>query len=217
MQAIFGMFMADLTQHPPAQSFLARHRWFSMVVAPTTIILGLYLASYPGAREEYAAWSSSLATLSHHIFPRDADVPRYFSAVGCDLILVGIYLSSRAKDALSHRWFLWLGKHSFAVYLLHGTLLRTILTWMLYGMIHPPSTGIASTSTSPNSNATLGAAADLPSHDGEYFVRQSRLIVAISVPLWLGLVYLCAHLWTSHVDPFCAMITRSIERRTIDD
>lgn len=56
---------------------------------------------------------------------------RRYTALGADPLIWAIYISSRSESFLQKCLFLWLGKHAFFVYPVHGTLLRTALVWML--------------------------------------------------------------------------------------
>jgi hypothetical protein len=38
-------------------------------------------------------------------------------------------------------------------------------------------------------------------------------VVAISIPLWICLVYCCATMWTKYIDPCCAQMTQKLEDR----
>ncbi|MCV5073210.1 hypothetical protein OFB51_24735, partial [Escherichia coli] len=53
-------------------------------------------------------------------------------------VAVCIFLSPSLQNLLSHRLLLWLGHHSFAVYLTHGTILRTLGMWIVYGISGQP-------------------------------------------------------------------------------
>lgn len=200
MQAIFGMFIADLSNHAPAQNFIARYPLLPTIGAPIFIAAGLWLASYPGEHPEWSPWAEYLWKLSFHIFPHDSDTPRFYSAIGFDLVVIGIYLSSLARRILGSRHLLWLGKNSFAVYLLHGTLLRVVLTWMLYGFSanvpQPPPPKEGQPPPPPN-----------------WVPRRGNAVMAISIPIWLLIVYAAAYGWTNYVDPQCASATRWLVKR----
>ena len=59
-------------------------------------------------------------------------VDRVYGSLGGILLIVGIIISPHARWALSRPILLWLGKVSFAIYLLHGMFLRTIFAWLLH-------------------------------------------------------------------------------------
>jgi hypothetical protein len=198
MQFFWGVFIAELQNHQPANDFLAyRPRICNIILAPVLIILGLYLASFPENNVEWMPWSDAQFTLLKSILPHDSDIPKFASGLGLELITLGLHFSVLARNLLSMRWFLWLGKQSFAVYLLHGTMIRTALVWMVYGISVPT---------------------DLPAFtqndDGEdspvYIPYTGHTRLMLSLPIWLPMVYGLAALWTSHVDPWCASITERL-------
>ncbi|KAI9804833.1 MAG: hypothetical protein M1825_001201 [Sarcosagium campestre] len=197
LQVMFGMFMCDLSQHTPAQEFISSRRWAQTMLPVGLFVIGLLLASYPNENPEWSGWSSAMQRWADLRLPYGADYPHYFSAAGLDLIAMGIYLSPKAKEILSSRYLLWLGRYSFAVYLIHGTLLRTVLTWMLYGISGQPwieTVNDAGEKVNP---------AWLP--------RRGPLAFCISIPVWICIVYGAAYLWTTYVDALCVRITQRVE------
>lgn len=164
---------------------------------------GLYIASYPDREWYWAAWSRGLDDLGLVIFPRGVNFAKRFSALGMDMVAFAIQLNAPAKTVLSNRFFLWLGRNSFAVYLLHGTLLRTVLAWMLYGISgqpwQPPK-------TFQNKNG------DDEQTPAVWIPRRAHGIALIAViAVWFCIVYYCAHLWTTYVDAWCGKATKILE------
>lgn len=143
-------------------------------------------------------WSNLMLKLSDYIFPSShPDTPRFYTGLGLTFIATGIHFSDSVKQLLSHKYLLWLGKNSFAVYLLHGTLLRTVLVWMQYGIIAPADI--------QNEDGTVS--------EGKHLELGGRLRFWFWIPVWFVLQYWVANLWTGWVDPFCARITEGIEKR----
>lgn len=140
--------------------------------------------------------------LSAYIFPpKHPDTPRFYTGLGLEFLALGMHFSEPIKAGLSHKYLLFAGKNSFAVYLLHGTLLRTILVWMLYGLVAP---------------------ADVLQEDGTY--RQaphlelgSRFAFYFWLLVWMTLQYWLASQWTKYVDPFCANLTQKLERYVLKE
>jgi peptidoglycan/LPS O-acetylase OafA/YrhL len=196
MQFFFGMFMADLCNYVPLQTWSNAHPWTRTILSPTLLILGLFLASYPEDHYEWVAWSTSLHTFSTYILPEGYDVPRFFTGFGLELIALSIYFSPPLKSLLSSNFFLWLGKNSFAVFLIHGTLIRTVLTWCFYGVGLPQSVQVEEGKWIPGPNLTM----------------KGPLVRAFWTPLWFGLLYVLAGVWTRVIDPLCARWTLDIER-----
>jgi peptidoglycan/LPS O-acetylase OafA/YrhL len=191
------MLLSDLSHSPSFTALISRHPWPRRLLTLPLALLGLYIASFPGEHAEWVPWSNSMQQLSHYIFPPHVHVPKRYTALGLDMIILCIFLSPRTKDVLSSRLFLWFGKQSFAVYLIHGTLLRVPLMWMLYGITGQPW------------EEKIG-------EDGEvirpeWLHRRTGVGFWVSIVAWIGLVYVCASLWTRYVDPWCARVTEWLE------
>ncbi|KAF2460077.1 acyltransferase [Lineolata rhizophorae] len=202
-QLFFGMLLSDAAQSPTFQAFLAAHKWPRKIISPLLVAAGLYFASYPNANPEWRPWSNGLLSLSRAVFPPNVNVPKRYTALGVDLVILGLFLSPTAKEHLASAPFLYLGRHSFAVYLIHGTLLRTVLVWMLYGV-----------SGQPWELTTDDAGTEVPV---AYLPRVGSLAMAACVLLWLGVVYACAHAWTTYVDAWCARVTQRLEAWTFEE
>ncbi|KAF2092026.1 hypothetical protein K490DRAFT_70721 [Saccharata proteae CBS 121410] len=202
-QLFFAMLLCDLSLEPAAQNFMASKRFALNLVSPILVFIGLYLASYPVDGPEWLTWSRQLLDLSTYIFPEGSDIPRRYTALGLDITIIGLFISSHAKDLLSNRYFMWLGSKSFAVYLVHGTLLRTVLVWMLYGISGQP--------WKEELNELGEIIPPEPLH------RPGFLRFAISIPIWLVVVYTVAHLWTTYVDSYCAKLTQKMEKRAFEE
>ncbi|EER23067.1 Acyltransferase family protein [Coccidioides posadasii C735 delta SOWgp] len=196
-QFYLGMFLSDMANHQPTQSFISSRRWTRMIVCLVLASIGLFVASYPTHHAEWCGWSNFLLQLSKYIFPRETNLGKRYTALGVDLVILSIYLSPSTKALLSKPFFLWLGRNSFAVYLTHGTLLRTVLVWMIYGISGQPW------KEWKNDKGEMEHSPFLP--------RGSGLNFAISIPTWFVLVYIVAHYWTTYVDSFCARMTQKLE------
>lgn len=190
--------------HQPTQTFISSQIRNRRLFCITISMLGLFLASYPGERPEWAIWSNILRQISHHAFPPGVNVGRRYTAVGVDMLILAIYLSPSAKSVLARPIFQYLGRHSFAVYLTHGTLLRTALVWMLYGVSGQPWEELETTDKD-------GKVVPPP-----WLPRRGPLTFAIAVPVWLVLVYAVSYLWTTYVDSFCARLTQRLESRVFE-
>ncbi|KAL3422804.1 acyltransferase [Phlyctema vagabunda] len=197
MQFFFGVFLSELSQTPSHKEFLSKHsKILSRAISPCVFTLGLYFASYPNDNPAWAPWSRSLSTFGSYIFPPGSDTPHFFTGVGLIMIAISIHISNFLKDALSSKHLLWLGKNSFAVYLLHGGLLRSVLIWFVYGTYYPP---------------------DYKNDKGEVvrpppLTRPGNLHIWIAITVWYVLLYSLANQWMKHVDPWCARTTQKLEK-----
>ncbi|KAJ5888720.1 Acyltransferase 3 [Penicillium taxi] len=212
MQAIYGMFLSDLSYEVAFKEFIENHKWFRRTISATFVIVGLFICSYPGEHPEWAVWSDYMFKAAHYIFPPEVNIGKRYSAIGVDLIIFAIFISPSTKDFLSNRLLLWLGKQSFAVYLVHGTLLRTVLCWMLYGITGQPWDG----------EPVDGNGAPLLDDNGEplhphWLPIRAPWVVGISIPTWIAIVYACAVAWTTYVDPFCARMTHKLEKLVFEE
>ncbi len=182
MQFFFGAFMADLQNLEPGTFASMQSRAsgsFRGIMSIFFLAVGLFIASLPDDHFEWQPWSLGLRNFLASILPRDPDFPRFSSGLGLDIIVIGLHLSPTARNILSNRFFRWLGRMSFAVYLLHNQILRSVLCWMVYGFSIPA--------------------------EGEpplKFNSPGKLFMVL--PIYFGLTYGAAHLWTNHVDSWCA-------------
>ncbi|RDL32573.1 uncharacterized protein BP5553_09029 [Venustampulla echinocandica] len=201
MQFFFGVFLSDISQNPTHIAWCQARKWPARVLAPVLISIGLILASYPEEKAEWMHWSLALKNLGAYIFPVNGEVPRFYTGLGLEFIALGIHFSSIMKNVLSNKYLLWFGKNSFAVYLIHGTLLRTLLVWMFFG-----------TSLPPNVTREDGSVVGGPPLTICGSVRFFTLL-----PIWFVILYTTAHYWTKYVDPWCARITERGMRYIYED
>ena len=136
MNIVVGMFVAELhNQYKDSAT--------SVLPAPfpaLLILVGMFMSSYPQDAPEHAAWSHTMARFMHKLVPKDADVRRYWDSLGASSVLLGIFFSRNARRMLTSSVFNFLGRVSFPVYLLHNTLIKSVLTWMIYlpSAMNPP-------------------------------------------------------------------------------
>lgn len=188
MQFFFGAFMADLqnlesgTFNQPQSLSSGRLR---TVMSALFLIIGLFIASLPDDHFEWQPWSLGLRDFLAAILPAHPDFPRFSSGFGLDVIVIGLHLSPRARDILSNRFFLWLGRLSFAVYLLHNQILRSVLCWVIYGF-------------------------HVPDEKEKTLTFNNRGIFSVYLPIYLALTYGSAHLWTRYVDSWCARVSEGM-------
>jgi peptidoglycan/LPS O-acetylase OafA/YrhL len=63
--------------------------------------------------------------------------------VGAALVIGGVDSAAALRQALSGRIFLWLGRHSFGLYLLHFLVASSVASWALLGSRSLPVTLLA--------------------------------------------------------------------------
>ncbi|KMU80556.1 hypothetical protein CISG_02408 [Coccidioides immitis RMSCC 3703] len=155
------------------------------------ILVGVLILSYPQNNQEWMPWSHLMKTTMAAVTPPSAVnfINRYWVNVGVTVLALGIFTSRNARRILSLPLFNFLGRVSFAVYLLHDTLIRTLMTWMIYG---------------PNAGST-----DLTKlNDKGQPINRVRaagpMAFLFAVPVFYGVLYALAHLWTKYVDSWCA-------------
>src|SRR6202035_5572729 len=78
---------------------------------------------------------------SSHYLTLIVDLKWAFPLLSTLILLLSIHFSSTLRRVLSHRWFVFLGSISFPMYLIHSFMMRSVLVWVIYGLI-PESGGI---------------------------------------------------------------------------
>lgn len=172
---------------------------YSPYVSPPTILLSLFLMSYPGSFERNASWSIWLHDFAISHLPQEVHfaIERFYGSLGGLLLIIGIIISPHLRWALARPPFLWLGKVSFAIYLVHGMFLRTIFAWLLHlGQSLTPMT----------------------EHDDagqEYPVERYPLPGifqrALATVIMGAFVMAASHLWNLKLEPIFAKITTRVE------
>jgi peptidoglycan/LPS O-acetylase OafA/YrhL len=131
LTTLTGVLLASLTLTPPAPLHLFRLP--NRLIHLPLILLppALLLMSYPSTAPLAAPWSARMTALLAYL-PPISEPSRLLGTVGAALLLACIALSPFARRALTTRPALRLGRGSFAIYLLHGTVLRSVLAWALF-------------------------------------------------------------------------------------
>jgi hypothetical protein len=198
---LYGVILCDLGSEKRFRDFVNGHPKVRRAVLTTLIVLGWYVACYPGEHWEWALWSRQLEWIGHYLIPEGAaSYPKRFTAIGWDLIVTGIWLSPTLQNMFSNKLFMWVGRNSFAVYLTHGTVMKVGLARLIYGW-----------STKPYW-------VEQPPAEGEgeaieHFIPRSSnwFVWAIAIPTFFVVQYTLAHLWTTYVDSLCAKATKWLE------
>ena len=191
-----GILLAEVSLDKDIQEYVDRHPYARMLGSASCIIIGLFFCSYPEEKPEWARWSNNMTKLGHYMFPKGVEYARYYPGLGSNLLTVGVMFNDTAKKLLSQRLFLFLGKNSFPIYLLHAPLIRTVLTWVLFGF-----------STRPD-NGKDDKGNQLPPG---WLPVASTWVIIIAVPVFYVFLYRVANLWSNYVDPFCGRVTQWFE------
>jgi hypothetical protein len=211
-----GTLLAELSQHRPTQNLISSHqRLCTYVLAPLIFLIGGFIGSYPAEHEDWTPWSMRL-----HIFllnpnaegqatgslivPRGTDALRRSSAFFIMCTAVSLFLSPLFQKALSHRLLIWLGHHSFAVYLVHGTILRTVAMWIVYGIRGEPW-------------QPAGVKEDGSPEEQAWLPAKGRPHKMVAILVFTALTYTAAWAWMKWVDTACARATQWLEKRVFED
>jgi hypothetical protein len=197
-----GMLLAEITFDPDIQAVIADHNLIRTFTSAMAIVIGLYFASYPEEHPEWTRWSNGLTLLGNYMFPKSVEFSRFYAALGVQILAVGIMFNNTAKKLLSNSFFLFMGKLSFPIYLLHAPLIRTVLTYALFGFSVRPSGG----------KDEQGK--DLPPG---FRPLASRWVCVFAIPLFYVFLYRVAALWAAYVDPFCGRVMNWFENLVFRD
>lgn len=200
-QFIYGVMLCDLGSEKNFRDFVNSHPKARRTVLTTLIVVGWYVACFPGEHWEWSLWSRQLEWIGHFLIPKGAgSYPKRFTAIGWDLMVTGIWLSPTLQNMFSNKAFMWVGRNSFAVYLTHGTVMKVGLARLIYGW-----------STKPYW-------VEQPPAEGEgeaiahWIPRSSNWFVwALAIPTFFVVEYTIAHLWTTYIDSYCAKATKWLE------
>ncbi|KAF2876712.1 acyltransferase family-domain-containing protein [Massariosphaeria phaeospora] len=189
LNIIFGMFVAELHNHYKDSAT-------SVLPAPVPalmIILGAFMAGYPQDAPHNARWSHLMQTFMHSITVKDSDVRRYWDHIGAATVLLGIFFSRNARRVLTSPVFNFLGRVSFPVYLMHNTMIKSVLTWMVYlpSAMNPPRN-------------EKGEQMDLQ--------RGTTMHIFIAIGIFFYILYRTAALWVQHIDPLCGNVVNAFTK-----
>lgn len=160
-------------------------------------IFGLYMYSFPSKKAEWAGWSNALLHVGTKIFPQGSELFSSWSTLGSLFLLTGVILSESLQQFFSHPAFLYLGTHSFPIYLIHGPLLRSFLNWILYLFVAPEWY------EDIEDYVVIRTWARYPIPPAWKFV--------IALPIFFIVLLWLAQLWTAKIEPQCGRLTKWLE------
>ncbi|KAF2402170.1 hypothetical protein EJ06DRAFT_328104 [Trichodelitschia bisporula] len=192
MNITAGMFLADIAASsgkiPP------RVHGFMAVLPPILMAVGMFICGYPQDAPGNAPWSAVMERIMTAITPEGTDLRRHWDSLGATMILVGIFTCEPARRVLTSSVCNYMGRVSFAVYLLHNQLIKTLLTWMVY----LPS------AMKPQVDE-MGNPKDL--------ARGPPLQMGCAIATFFYMLYRLAGLWNRWVDPMCVRVVGAVIRR----
>lgn len=197
MNVYAGMFLAELNADYGTQATSI----LPWMVSTMMVLFGLFLASFPDENPNWMPWSRSVNSIAQSLIPNGGEVNRYVVSLGTTFFVFGVFFSRDARRLLSHPVMNFLGHISFPIYLIHNTLIRTVLSWLLY----------------LQSLWTKGLdpldAEDKPT----YHTRGGILTFAIAMPIFYISLIFASHLWTVYVDPQCEKLVSGFAKKAFGD
>lgn len=188
--------MADFTQCPTTKEAVKKRQYLLSLGSSCMIILGLYICSFPEDHHEWASWSDRIAQASNMAVPKSGELSRYIHSLGAQIFILGLHFSDFAKKALSNRLFVWMGKRSFAVYLIHPLFIRTVLVWVMYGVIKLP-----------NDYDDYGK----PIPPGILVWYKGYWTTFAALSAFYIAVYVASAYWTRYVESWCSQVLDDLE------
>ena len=173
---------------------------YSRIFAAPAVLLALVLMSFPADFQTMASWSSFLLDLFTRLpldIPNMVERSRLWPSVGAQVLVGTIILSPDLRRVLSHPWLLWLGQISFPLYLLHGTIIRSLLSWLLFSGSEP-----------------------VPVQDGQLTYLRYPIpgisTFVIAMPIFFLALFTASHVWTKKMEPLFGIMTHKVERLMFD-
>lgn len=172
----------------------------SPLLTPVLSLIALVFMSFPGSYAHAAPWSRRLEIFGTRYLGVDlgGSVDRFYGSLGGILLAFAILISPHTRWALSRPPLLWLGKVSFAIYLLHGIMMRTIFAWVLH-LGHPLQLF---------DDLILDGA----QYEEERYPVPGPLQCAVATVIFAVCTGATSHVWTIKLEPVFAQITTKLER-----
>lgn len=164
--------------------------------APPMVLIALVLMSFPSQFQTWAPWSNFLLEWFNKVSPANAELSRFWPTIGAQLLCLTVVLSPHMRRGLSHPWLLWLGKVSFPLYLLHGSFMRSLLSWLLFAREH-----LVEFEERNGDESIIIMKYPLPGYT----------TFIIVMPVFFVILFTATHLWATKVEPQFGLITKKAE------
>ncbi|RMD40017.1 hypothetical protein DV735_g5096, partial [Chaetothyriales sp. CBS 134920] len=132
--SISGILLAELslTFYPQRLSSVSK-----FLTAPLCLF-SLFLMSYTGVAWEQASWTRVLFRFASRYLPMDkaGSYERAYGTIGAIILILTMVNSPTMRWLLSRKPLRFLGRISFAIYLLHGIVLRSVFAWVLFSGVN---------------------------------------------------------------------------------
>ena len=193
-----GGLLCELSMEPIVSKFSTSRSTVRRALPFSMALVGWYLMSYSGDHTEWAGWSKTLLQIGVNVFPAGAEIASYVHLTGVLVLVTTIVLSSTLQQILSHPVCLWLGIHSFPIYLVHGPLLRSFLNWMLYAFTDPEW---IEEKDEDDAVVRIYPKLSIPPLWKFFF----------AIPIFFVALFVSARLWIIYIEPLCAQFTKWVE------
>jgi peptidoglycan/LPS O-acetylase OafA/YrhL len=127
-------FMGIILAEASMTSLAMKLSTVSKILSPVLVVFALIIMSFTDSFPDKAPWNSALLDFGLQYFPTTGldGTARMYGFLGGALLIFSIIISPHSRWLLSRRPLQWLGKVSFAIYLLHGMVLRSVFSWVLF-------------------------------------------------------------------------------------
>lgn len=175
---------------------------FSIFFFPPLTFIAFLLMSFPAENQHHAQWSFMLLKLYVLIAPENSDIERFLPTLGAQLLGFTALCSPHLRILLTNRICLWLGKVSLPLYLLHGMIMRSVLSWVLF----------AGESLIPQENEVVR-----PDNGEKEMVVTMRYPMpsfamhVVAVAVFSVALALAAQFWTMKIEPQFGKMTKKAE------
>ncbi|KAF1972421.1 hypothetical protein BU23DRAFT_555217 [Bimuria novae-zelandiae CBS 107.79] len=189
-----GILLAELSILPQLVNVVT-YPFVTSVLSPIFVLMGIIFMSFPTSNADSAAWSATLKALFTSSFPKSTHfaLARLIGSTGALMLCFAILISPPMRRALSAKPLRWLGKLSFPIYLLHGTVMRTVLAWFVFA-------------GQPLKEFQL----EQPEADRDTVYRYAepgRIRITFGVLLMGAVTLYASHVWANNLEPIFGKIT----------